>query len=65
MASIYPRWTEAELQTDIARLGKLIAQTRRRGGHSPRCAVAYLTQVLRDRRDSLAGLQVVKRNRLD
>jgi len=63
MASIYPRWTEDELQTDITRLGQLIAQARRRSGYSPRCAVAYLTQVLHDRRDSLAVLRVDKRGR--
>ncbi len=63
MTIIYSRWTEDELHADIQRLGKLIAETRRRSGHSPRCAVAYLTQVLRDRRDSLAVLRVGKRNR--
>jgi|GEM_PF-6429962 len=65
MAISYSRWTEAELQADIQRLGKLIAQSRQRTGNRARCAVAYLTQVLRDRRDTLATLRVSQRNRLN
>ena len=60
MVTIFSRWSEDELNADIARLGKQIAATRQRTGHSSRCAVAYLTQVLRDRRNSLATLRVTK-----
>ncbi len=61
MAIIYSRWTEDELQADIERLGKQIAETRQRTGQGSRCAIAYLTQVLRDRRESLASLLGEKR----
>ncbi len=58
MAITYSRWTEDELLADINRLGQLITQTRQRTGHKSKCAVAYLTQVLRDRRDTLATMRV-------
>lgn len=64
MAITYSRWTENELLEDIQRLGNLITEARQRTGNRSRCAVAYLTQVLRDRRDSLATIRVGKRNRV-
>jgi len=65
MATTYSRWTEDELQADIQRLGKLIIESRQGAGHRSHCAVAYLTQLLRDRRDTLATLRLTKRRALN
>ncbi len=62
MNTVFASRSEAELQADIDRLGHQIDANRKRSGHSASCAVAYLTQVLRDRRDSLASLRVTKQN---
>ena len=62
MVTVFASPSEAELQADIVRLAGQIDANRKRTGHSASCAVAYLTQVLRDRRDSLATLRVSKQN---
>ena len=62
MVTVFASLSEAELQADIVRLGHQIDANRKRTGHSASCAVAYLTQVLRDRRNSLASLRVSKQN---
>lgn len=51
------RWTEDELAKEIARLGDMIAEAAKATDTRSRCAVSYLRQVLRDRRDSLTVLR--------
>ena len=50
-------WTEDELALEIARLDNMIAEASKADDERSRCAVAYLRQVLRDRRDSLTVLR--------
>ena len=53
----FDSWTEDELRNEIARLDDLIDRTASARDERSRCAVAYLRQVLRDRRDSLTVLR--------
>jgi len=58
---IRERWTEDELRAEIKRIDELIEQTAESRDERSRCAVSYLTQLLRDRHDSLADLRVRRR----
>ena len=53
----YDSWTEDELRHEIARLYGLIDAASGSNDERSMCAVAYLRQVLRDRRDSLSVLR--------
>jgi hypothetical protein len=59
--TIRDRWTEDELKAQIQRIGRLIERATLRGDQRSRCAVSYLTQVLRDRHDTLAKLRSRRR----
>ena len=50
-------WTEDELRREIARLDDLIVEAEKGSDERSRCAVAYLRQMLRDRRDTLAVIR--------
>ena len=50
-------WTEDELHREISRLDALIGEAEGADDERSRCAVSYLRQVLRDRRDSLSVLR--------
>jgi hypothetical protein len=50
-------WSEEELRDEIARLRDLIAKASKGNDERSRCALSYLRQVLRDRRDSLTVLR--------
>ena len=54
---IRERWTEDELRAEIKRIDALIEHSAEQRDERSRCAVSYLTQLLRDRHDSLAGLR--------
>jgi hypothetical protein len=58
---ILERWTEDELKAEIQRLDQLIERTAEQRDERSRCAVSYLTQLLRDRHDSLADLRARRR----
>lgn len=61
MMSPSVRWTEDELRREIERLCERISQASRSATATSQAAVAYLNQVLKDRRDDLA---VLRRRRL-
>lgn len=58
---IRERWTEDELRAEIKRIDNLIEQTAEHRDERSRCAVSYLTQLLRDRYDTLANLRARRR----
>lgn len=53
----YIPWTEDELAREIARLDDLITETGRNADKRSRCAVSYLRQVIKDKRETLAILR--------
>ncbi|MCP5150999.1 MAG: hypothetical protein H6983_06920 [Ectothiorhodospiraceae bacterium] len=55
------RWTERELESEIANLGDRLARAAEGGDRRARCAVSFLRQVLQERRDELNALRA--RNR--
>ena len=58
---IRERWTEDELKEEIKRIDALIEQTAEQRDERSRCAKSYLTQLLRDRHDTLADLRARRR----
>ena len=57
MQYVFDRWTETELTSEITRLGELIDKASTNSDERSKCAVSYLQQVLRDRRDALSVLR--------
>ena len=49
------------LQAEIHRIGGLLARATSRGDQRARCAASYLSQLLRDREDTLATVQAQRR----
>ncbi|MCB1744858.1 MAG: hypothetical protein KDK91_31115 [Gammaproteobacteria bacterium] len=58
--SKYSRWTERELTDEIEQLGRRIAERSQSDDERSRCAVSYMIQLLRDRRETLATLRSQK-----